>query len=142
MGVIIDGQERKSIGEQVEENSKYKGKLVETTYYSTLRIYKKDIPCFIRAILVFIDDSPLQICKGNGTVIDTFTYSKEGTIVDYIIMEPETSGAYVYKVNGNSFQSFWSPYGADDLVLKSEMGYRNYFMVIPLKFYPKIIPNV
>ena len=130
MGVIIDGQERKSVVEQVEENSKYKGKFIR----NDLRIYKKDIPCFIRVILKDIDDSPVEICKGNGQVIETFEYDKEGTIVDYIIMEPGTNGAVVYKVNGNSLTYNWSPYGTGDLVLKSEMGYRNYFMVIPLKY--------
>ena len=134
MGVIIDGQERKSVVEQVEENSKYKGKLVEFNYYKTLRIYKKDIPCFIRAILVDIDDSPVEIRKGNGTVLDTFTYSKEGTIVDYIITEPETNGAYVYRVNGNSFTYNWSGYGTGDLVLSSDGGYIIYGIVIPLKY--------
>ncbi len=134
MGVIIDGQERKSVVEQVEENSKYNGKLVKTSYYNTLKIYKKDIPCFVRLIMHYIDDSPLKICKGNGEVIDTFEYDKEETIVDYIIMEPETTGAIVYKVNGNSLQYYWSPYGADDLVLSSGYGYRNYFMIIPLKY--------
>ena len=134
MGVIINGQERKSVVEQVEENSKYKGKLVKFNYYKTLRIYKKDIPCFIRAILVDIDDSPVEIRKGNGTVLDTFTYSKEGTIVDYIIREPETNGAYVYRVNGNSFTYNWSGYGTGDLVLSSEGGYIIYGIVIPLKY--------
>jgi len=134
MGVIIDGQERKSVVEQVEENSKYKGKLGEFNYYKTLRIYKKDIPCFIRLILKYIDDSPLEIRKGNGTVLDTFTYSKEGTIVDYIIMEPETNGAIVYKVNGNSLTYNWSAYGTGDLVLSSEGGYIIYGIVIPLKY--------
>mgnify|MGYP000920417984 CR=1 FL=1 len=130
MGVIIDGQERKSVVEQVEENSKYKGKFIR----NDLRIYKKDIPCFIRAILISIEDSPLKIYKGNGTVLDTFTESNEKTIVDYIIMEPETNGAVVYKVNGNSLTYNWSPYGTGDLVLKTEMGYDNYAMVIPLKY--------
>lgn len=130
MGVIINGEERKSVVEQVEENSKYKGKLVR----NDLRIYKEDLPCFIRAILKDIDDSPLKILKGNGEVMDTFTYSNEDTIVDYIIMEPGTSGAVVYKVDGNSLQYNWSPYGTDDLVLKSVYGYVNYFMVIPLKY--------
>ena len=134
MGVIIDGQERKSIAEQVEENSKYKGKLIKKGFRE-LKIYKKDIPCFIRVILYDIDDSPLEIRKGNGTVMDTFTYSNEGTIVDYIIMEPKTGGASIYKVNGNSLIGNWSPYGADDLVLKSIYGYTNYFMVIPLEEY-------
>ena len=134
MGVIIDGQERKSVVEQVEENSKYKGKLVKFNYYKTLRIYKKDIPCFIRAILVDIDDSPVEIRKGNGTVLDTFTYSNEGTIVDYIIMEPGTNGAVVYKVNGNSLSYNWSAYGTGDLVLSSEGGYIIYGIVIPLKY--------
>lgn len=146
MGVIIDGQERKSVAEQVEENSKYKGKLVKTNYYSILRIYKKDIPCFIRAILLDIrdgydEDYPgLNIHKGNGNLLDSFTPSNENTIVDYIIMEPETNGAVVYKVNGNSLTYNWSPYGTDDLVLSSSMGYRNYFMVIPLKYVLGIDP--
>jgi hypothetical protein len=134
MGVIINSQERKSVVEQVEENSKYKGKLVETNYYNNLKIYKKDIPCFVRLIMYDIDDSPLKICKGNGGVIDTFEYGKENTIVDYIIMKPETGGANVYKVNGNSLQGYWSAYGTDDLVLSSAGGYKNYFMVIPLKY--------
>ena len=134
MGVIIDGNERKSVVEQVEENSKYKGKLIKKGF-GELKIYKKDIPCFVRVILYDIDDYPLKIHKGNGTVIDTFEYNKEGTIVDYIIMEPRTDGTSVYRVNGSSLVGNWSPYGTDDLVLSSSGGYLNYFMVIPLKVY-------
>ena len=143
MGVIIDGQERKSVAEQVEENSKYKGRIVKTSFSKLLRIYKKDIPCFIRAILVDIrdgydEDYPnFYILKGNGSLLDSFTPSNKNTIVDYIIMESETSGAVVYKVNGNSLTYNWSPYGTGDdkdLVLSSNLGYRNYFMVIPLKY--------
>ena len=134
MGVIIDGIERKSVAEQVEENSKYKGKLVKFNVSKELRIYKKDIPCFVRIILVDIVDLPVEICKGNGQVIERFEENMERKIVDYIIMNPSADGARIYRANGNSYTYNWSAYGENDLVLSIDGGYTNYCMVIPLKY--------
>ena len=133
MGVIIDGNERKSIAEQVEENSKYKGKLVYTT---NLKIYKKDLPCFVRIMIDYLDEEDeLKIYKGSGSVVWK-TMATINRKLDLFIRESETNSNYVkvWEVSGDTLiASSWT-YGNNNQVLSAKSGYDNSFMVIPLKY--------
>lgn len=129
MGVIIDGQERKSVAEQVEENSKYKGKLLGGR---DLKIYKKDLPCFVRVIGLDIDDSPIRIEKGSGGTLKELDTDRRK--VDYIIIPYNSTGAHIYEVSGNTLIGSYTNYGQNDLVLSAWGGYEWYSMVIPLEY--------
>lgn len=128
MGVIIDGQERKSVAEQVEENSKYNGRFISGTH---LVLYKKDLPCFVRVMARDIDDSPMNIKAGNGTTL--YTINTDNVVKDLFIREYNTNGADVWEINGTTMSKKWSNYGQDNKVLEIYSGYTNYFMVIPLR---------
>ena len=134
MGVIIDGNERKSIAEQVEENSKYKGRLID----GDLKIYKKDLPCFVRIMVVQLvddDDDPdaLVIYKGVGGVWKEM--KTENKKLDLVLVNNDSGNkAEIWEVSGDTLiKSSWA-YGSNDMVLRASMGYENYFMIIPLEY--------
>ena len=135
MGVIIDGQERKSVAEQVEENSKYKGKLK----HKVATLYKKDIPCYLRIIIGNASaDNPLRIRKGDSTVLTEFTTANK--IVDYIII-PRYGKARLYTISGTTWTTTDLNYNTFNwfmhIELKSPGGNDtgNYIMIIPLEGY-------
>ncbi len=101
MGVIINGQERKSIAEQVEENRKYN----PTLYSDSLTLYRKDIPCFVRVLVWDVDSSgsPIKIKAGNGT--DLYEIKMENIWRDYLITRWGDSGVEVYSIGSDNFSS-------------------------------------
>lgn len=113
MGVIINGQERKSVAEQVEENSKYNMRIK----YDSTKIYKKDLPCLVRVMVEDTEggNSPVYIKAGNGTSLFTITSDKK--IKDLFIRRYYQDEAMLYEINGTSFTIKWSPYGQKDEVL-------------------------
>lgn len=128
MGVIINGNERKSIAEQVEENSKYKGKLVGT---STLKIYKKDLPCFVRVIVVTVyEDGGLTIYGGNGQFL--YEMDVENKIKDFLVVE-YGSGVKVWEMDGTNLSGKSAAYGQDNKALTIYPSMDSYCIVIPLK---------
>lgn len=131
MGVIINGNERKSIGEQVEENSKYKGKFVS----GEITLYKKDLPCFVRVIVVTVYGDPvpeesLYISGGNGSVL--YEMSVENKIKDLLVVE-YGSGVKVWEMNGTNLSGKSATYGQNNKALIISPSTESYCIVIPLK---------
>ena len=131
MGVIINGQERKSIAEQVEENSKYNPRLMS----GDLTLYKKDIPCFIRVLVwdIVNSDTPIKIKAGNGTVL--YQIKMSNLWVDYIITRWGDSGVKVYGLStSGNFSSKTGSNGQYDKVLEIDRyGGQLVHMVIPMR---------
>jgi len=133
MGVIINGQERKSVAEQVEENSKYKGRFVSGTNNSTLVVlYKKDLPCFVRLIVVAVDeDYPwLEIYGGDGPLLYEMTVANK--IKDLLVTE-YGSGVKVWEMNGTNLSGKSTTYGQNNKALHIYSSAVSYCIVIPLK---------
>lgn len=130
MGVIINGQERKSVVEQVEENSKYNVRFVS----SDTTIYEKDLPCLVRVMSIHTEggNMPVKIKAGNGTTL--FTITDEGKIKDLFIKRYYVDKAIIYDINGTSLTLKWSPYGQNDEALIIDTGDTTYTIVMPLKF--------
>jgi len=133
MGVIIDGNERKSIAEQVEENSKYNGRFVR----GGIVLYKKDLPCFVRVMVATVDEDPapegLTICGGNGQVL--YEMNDESKLKDLLVVE-SVSGVWdmkVYDMNGTNFSGKSATYGQDNKALIIHPSTVSYCIVIPLK---------
>jgi len=132
MGVIINGQERKSIAEQVEENSKYNPRLMS----GDLTLYKKDIPCFIRVLVwdMVNSDKPIKIKAGNGTVL--YEIQMINLWCDYIITRWGDSGVKVYRISSTSgnFSYKTGSNGPYDKVLEIDRnGGQLVHMVIPMR---------
>ena len=134
MGVIINGQERKSVAEQVEENSKYKGRFIGTG--DSLTLYKKDLPCFIRVFVKYIQSSekPVQIKAGNGTVL--YDIKMSNLWRDYIIIGYGDNGVRVYEIttSGNFSDKTGSNGYYDDVLEIYRNGASTYYMIIPLRY--------
>ena len=130
MGVIINGQERKSIGEQVEENSKYKGRFVS----GGITLYKKDLPCFVRVIVVTVYEDPapegLLIYGGGGQFL--YEMDVENKIKDLLVVE-YGSGVKVWEMNGTNLSGKSATYGQDNKALVIYPSMVSYCIVIPLK---------
>ena len=131
MGVIINGQERKSVAEQVEENSKYNPRKMD----GDLTLYKKDIPCFIRVLVwdIVSSERPIKIKAGNGTVL--YEIKMSNLWVDYIITRWGDSGVKVYSMNtSGNFSSKTGSNGPYDKVLEIDRnGGQLVHMVIPMR---------
>ena len=133
MGVIINGQERKSVAEQVEENSKYKGRFVIGTMNDTnLVLYKKDLPCFVRVIVVEVDEDypKVMIHGGNGPLL--YEMSIANKIKDLLVME-YGSGVKVWEMNGTNLSGKSTTYGQNNRALAIYSSAVSYCIVIPLK---------
>lgn len=135
MGVIINGQERKSVAEQVEENSKYKGRFVGSINNSTsVVLYKKDLPCFVRVIVVTVDEGEdypgVAIYGGNGPLL--YEMSVENKIKDLLVME-YGSGVKVWEMNGTNLSGKSATYGQNNKALQIDCSMVSYCIVIPLK---------
>lgn len=130
MGVIINGQERKSIAEQVEENSKYNGRFVS----GGITLYKKDLPCFVRVIVVTVYEDPapegLTIYGGGGQFL--YDMDIENKIKDLLVVE-YGSGVKVWEMNGTNLSGKSATYGQDNKALIIYPSEVSYCIVIPLK---------
>ena len=130
MGVIINGQERKSVAEQVEENSKYKGRFVS----GGITLYKKDLPCFVRVIVKTVYEDPipegLTIRGGNGQLL--YEMDVENKIKDLLVVE-YGSGVKVWEMNGTNLSGKSATYGQDNKALIIYPSEESYCIVIPLK---------
>jgi len=132
MGVIIDGQERKSVAEQVEENSKYNGRFFDG--YGHIILYKKDLPCFVRVIVVTVYEDPapegLLIYGGGGQFL--YEMEVEKKIKDLLVVE-YGSGVKVWEMNGTNLSGKSATYGQDNEALIIYPAEVSYCIVIPLK---------
>jgi len=130
MGVIINGQERKSIGEQVEENSKYKGRFVS----GGITLYKKDLPCFVRVIVESVEKDPepegLIIYGGNWQFL--YEMNVDCKIKDLLVVE-YGSRVDVWVMDGTNLSGKPAVYGQNDEALRIYPSKISYCIVIPLK---------